>query len=92
MIGVSRSADSTLCRTRGDLSARCISRRSHGMSGFTPATDLDGRLCCSISRDLLWPIAAFTLCARQGAAPVLASFAGFLAIRTISVNHYGLAL
>ena len=37
-------------------------------------------------------VAAFTLCARQGAAPMLASFAGFLAIRTISVNHYRLAL
>jgi F1F0 ATPase subunit 2 len=36
-------------------------------------------------------IAAFTLCARQGAAPVLASLAGFLLIRTISVNNYGLA-
>jgi len=37
-------------------------------------------------------VAAFTLCARQGATPLLASFAGFLAIRTISVNHYRLAL
>lgn len=37
-------------------------------------------------------VAAFTLCARQGAAPMLASFAGFLAIRTILVNHYRLAL
>ena len=37
-------------------------------------------------------VAAFTLCARQGAAPILASFAGFMAIRTISVNHYRLAL
>ena len=37
-------------------------------------------------------IAAFTLCARQGAAPMLASFAGFLAIRAISVNHYRLLL
>ncbi len=36
-------------------------------------------------------VAAFTLCARQGAAPMLASFAGFLAIRTILVNHYALA-
>jgi len=37
-------------------------------------------------------VAAFTLCARQGPAPLLASFAGFLAARTISVNHYRLAL
>jgi len=37
-------------------------------------------------------VAAFTLCARQGAAPLLASFAGFLVIRTISVNYYRLAL
>lgn len=37
-------------------------------------------------------VAALTLCARQGAAPLLASFAGFLAIRTISVNRYSLAL
>jgi len=37
-------------------------------------------------------VAAFTLCARQGAAPMLASLAGFLAIRTISINHYRLAL
>ena len=37
-------------------------------------------------------VAAFTLCARQGAAPLLASFAGFLAMRTISVNYYRLAL
>ncbi len=37
-------------------------------------------------------VAAFTLCARQGAAPMLANLAGFLAIRTISVNHYRLAL
>jgi hypothetical protein len=37
-------------------------------------------------------VAAFTLCARQGAAPMLASFVGFLAIRAISVNHYRLAL
>jgi F1F0 ATPase subunit 2 len=33
-------------------------------------------------------VAAFALCARQGAAPMLASFAGFFAIRVISVNHY----
>ena len=37
-------------------------------------------------------VAAFTLCAKQGAAPMLASFVGFLAIRVISVNHYRLAL
>ncbi len=37
-------------------------------------------------------VAAFTLCARQGAVPLLASFAGFLAIRTISVNRYRLAV
>lgn len=37
-------------------------------------------------------VVALTLCARQGAAPVLASFAGFLVIRTISVNHYRFAL
>ena len=37
-------------------------------------------------------VAAFTLCARQGAGPLLASFAGFLAMRTISINHYSLAL
>jgi F1F0 ATPase subunit 2 len=37
-------------------------------------------------------VAAFTLCARQGAAPMLASFGGFLAIRAISVNHYRLTL
>lgn len=37
-------------------------------------------------------VAAFTLCARQGAAPLLASFGAFLAIRTISVNRYRLAL
>lgn len=35
--------------------------------------------------------AAFTLCARQGAAPMIASFMGFLAIRTITINRYGLA-
>jgi len=35
-------------------------------------------------------VAAFTLCARQGATPLLASFAGFLAVRMISVNRYGL--
>ena len=37
-------------------------------------------------------VAAFALCARQGAAPMLASFGGFLAMRTIWVNHYRLAL
>ena len=41
---------------------------------------------------LVVAVAAFTLCARQGAAPLLASFAGFLAIWTISVNRYRLAL
>jgi len=41
---------------------------------------------------LVVAVAAFTLSARQGAAPLLASFAGFLVIRTISVNHYRLAL
>ena len=41
---------------------------------------------------LVVAVAAFTLCARQGAAPLLASFGGFLAIRTISVNRYRLAL
>lgn len=35
---------------------------------------------------------SFTLSARQGAAPLLASFAGFLLIRTISISHYRLAL
>jgi F1F0 ATPase subunit 2 len=33
-------------------------------------------------------VAAFTLCARQGAAPMLASFVGFLAIRTITIHRY----
>jgi F1F0 ATPase subunit 2 len=37
-------------------------------------------------------VVTFTLCARQGAAPLLASFAGFLAVRTISVNRSRLAL
>ena len=37
-------------------------------------------------------MAAFTLCARQGAAALLASFAGFLAIRTTSVNRYRFVL
>jgi F1F0 ATPase subunit 2 len=37
-------------------------------------------------------VAAFAFCAEQGAAPLLASFAGFLAIRTISITHYSLAL
>ncbi len=31
-------------------------------------------------------VAAFALCARQGAAPAFASFAGFLAIRTIAIR------
>ena len=37
-------------------------------------------------------VMAFTLSARQGAAPLLAGFAGFLAMRTISVTHYGLVI
>jgi len=37
-------------------------------------------------------IAVLLLCARQGATPLLATLAGFLAIRTISVNHYRLGL
>ncbi len=37
-------------------------------------------------------IALFTLLARQGAAPLLTSFAGFLAIRTISVSDYRRAI
>jgi F1F0 ATPase subunit 2 len=32
-------------------------------------------------------VAAFTLCARQGAAPMIASLLGFLAIRTITINR-----
>ncbi len=36
-------------------------------------------------------VAAFTLCARQGALPLLATLAGFLALRTISLRHHGLA-
>jgi len=36
-------------------------------------------------------VVALTLCARQGAAPMIASFVGFMAIRMISVSHYGLA-
>lgn len=36
--------------------------------------------------------AIFALCARQGAVPLLASFAGFLAIRTVAVSRYGLAI
>ena len=31
-------------------------------------------------------VAAFALCARQGAPPMLASFAGFLAIRTVAMR------
>ena len=34
-------------------------------------------------------IAIFALCARHGAAQLLASFAGFLLIRSISIKHYG---
>ena len=41
---------------------------------------------------LVVAVAAFTLCAKQGAAPLLASFVGFFAIRMISVNRYLLAL
>ncbi|MGO9263553.1 MAG: ATP synthase subunit I [Candidatus Binataceae bacterium] len=37
-------------------------------------------------------VVAFTLCAKQGAAPLLASFAGFLAARAVSINHYRVAL
>jgi len=37
-------------------------------------------------------VVAFTLCAKQGAAPLLASFAGFLATRAVSINHYRGAL
>jgi F1F0 ATPase subunit 2 len=37
---------------------------------------------------LVLAIAVFTLCAKQGAAPLLASLAGFLAIRTISLQRY----
>lgn len=36
-------------------------------------------------------VAAFTLCARQGAAALLACFAGFQAIRALSVWRYRLA-
>ena len=31
-------------------------------------------------------VAAFALCARQGAPPMLASFAGFLAMRTVATR------
>ncbi len=41
---------------------------------------------------LVVAVAVFTLCAKQGAAPLLASFVGFVAIRTISVNRYLLAM
>jgi len=41
---------------------------------------------------IAFAIAALTLCARQGAAPLLASFAGFLATRTISVHRFKLAI
>jgi F1F0 ATPase subunit 2 len=50
-----------------------------------------GGLLLHLAR-LVVAVAAFTLCARQGAAPLLASFAGFLLARTISVNRYRLAL
>ena len=36
-------------------------------------------------------VAAFTLCARQGAAPLLATFAGFLAVRTVLVGRHSFA-
>ena len=36
-------------------------------------------------------VAAFSLCARQGAGPMIACFMGFFAIRTITINRYGLA-
>ena len=36
-------------------------------------------------------VAAFTLCARQGALPLLATFAGFLAMRTVSLTQRGFA-
>lgn len=41
---------------------------------------------------LVVAVAVFMHFAKQGAAPLLASFAGFFAIRTISVNRYLLAL
>jgi F1F0 ATPase subunit 2 len=41
---------------------------------------------------LVAAVAVFTFCARQGAAPFLASFTGFLTLRTISINRYRLAL
>jgi len=41
---------------------------------------------------LVAAVAVFTFCARQGAAPMLASFAGFLTLRTISINRRRLAL
>ena len=41
---------------------------------------------------LVVAVAAFTLCAKQGAAPLLASFVGFFAIRMISVNRNLLAV
>ena len=34
----------------------------------------------------------FTLCARQGAMPLLASFAGFLIARTVIVSRYRTAI
>ena len=51
--------------------------RSHGMQA----------LLVHLLR-LVLAVAAFTLCARQGAAPMIASFVGFLAIRTITINRY----
>jgi F1F0 ATPase subunit 2 len=36
--------------------------------------------------------AAFAVCAKRGAAPMIACFVGFLAMRTISINRYRLAL
>jgi F1F0 ATPase subunit 2 len=36
-------------------------------------------------------VSVFTLCARQGAMPLLASFAGFLAARTAIVARYRIA-
>ncbi len=36
---------------------------------------------------LLAAIAIFTICARQGATPLLSAFAGFLAARTVAVHR-----
>ncbi|MGO9607244.1 MAG: ATP synthase subunit I [Candidatus Binataceae bacterium] len=41
---------------------------------------------------IAFAIAAFTLCAIQGAAPLLASFVGFLAMRTITVHRHKLVI